>query len=245
MTEVDVEQTLTDEQRAVVIAQLAGVPGLLQELEVTLTRQHQFLQRGSGGRSSEGAEFMLPFNIAAGQAIDGIVTVLRRYGAAVAELLAVPAPAEPARRARWLALELLWVPADSPALADMASALSDAVAAGWQVIDRPDELMYVGVCEKCRMPLYAEPDAKTGECSRCRAVFFPEQLRDTLIARARYQYGSAAELARLLPWFDDRPVTESAIRKAGDRGKLTRYQIGGRIVYQIGEVIDWHNRGRS
>ncbi|WP_306358649.1 hypothetical protein [Nocardia sp. CC213A] len=228
---------------AQVVAQLAVIPALLRELEVTLTRQHQFLQRHSGGRPS--GEFPLPFHVAASKAADDISVVLRAHCAAVADRIRQhPPTGSMTARARWLRV---WVPMlaeDTTAIEALAQALGEVIDAAETVVDRPEDLMYVGACEQCRMPLYTAPDAEEGACRRCRTVFYPRKLREMLLARARYRFHTAGELARLLPWFDDRPVTEAAITKAGERGTLTRYKIGGRVVYQIGDVIDWH-RARS
>ena len=212
------------------LTRLASLPALLADLETTLTRQHR-LRTQPAGRTGRRQGFPLLYNAAASAATDSIELVLKLAVARLTHNLGTNA--DPAEQAR--ALHAFLADLDS-----FAHSLAAAVDHGLAVIDCPPDRLYLGSCENCHTALYAEPNATTTGCSTCHTEYEVAPRQDQMLTRVRYQYRTAAELARLLPWVDDSPVTEAAITKAGQRGTLHSQKIDGRVVYQIGDVLDWH-----
>lgn len=236
MTSMTETVYLDDHMRTQICTLLAGIPGLLRDLEVTLTREHR-LGGGAGGpvgRTRGGPR--LPYHLGASAAIDHIEVVLRVYCARVGRGRATPE--EPAGRARWLAQKVKGVPGDDPGVEGLADAVIAAVNEGFSVVDRPEDTVYLGLCG-CAAPLYAVPDQKWVVCWCGQQVSVLER-RGQMLEQARYRFGTAAELAKLLPWFGGIPISASAISKAGERGKLARITVEGSVLYRVGDVVDWH-----
>lgn len=226
---------LDDHMRTVICTLLMGIPGLLRDLEITLTRQHRLAAPGGPvGRAQAGAR--LPYHLGASAAVDNLEVVLRVYSGRIGAGRAVPE--EPAQQARWLAQRVKGIPGDAPAVEGLAAAVIAAVNDGFAAVDRPQESFYLGLCE-CAAPLYAEPEQNWVACW-CGAQVSVAERRAQMLERARYRFGTAGELARLLPWFGERPITAAAISKAGERGKLARLTVDGRVLYRLGDVVDWH-----
>lgn len=224
---------LDDHARGTVLVLIGGIPGLLADLEVALTRQQRFASGAPVGRGRAGSRLL--FNVGASEAIGEIKAVLRRYA-----LLVVPGVVHrgPVEQARWLYDVLPGVPGDHWALEGIEAAFRVAVEDGFRVIDRPGDRIYLGLCE-CGAAVYAQPEQLWVHCE-CGAEIVVADQRARLLERARHRWGSAAELARLLPWFAGAPITEAAITKAGQRDKLPRLKLDGRVLYRIGDVVDWH-----
>lgn len=156
--------------------------------------------------------------------------------------------------ARWLSHHVLSI-AMSEAAGQVFDEISDAVSAALRMIDRPPPRMYIGPCGEahevghCDADIYVSTGAAEATCPACGATHSVDQRRAELRAQVRGLLGTAAELARLLPWVLDQPVTRKRITYYATRGFIsTRYR--GTLdsegvpvycaVYAVGEVIDAH-----
>lgn len=124
--------------------------------------------------------------------------------------------------------------------------ISAAVAAAHRVIDRPPGRMYIGPCGEvlnvveCDADIYITLGQYEAVCPVCGATHEVEQRRERLQAQVRGILGTAAELARLLPWILDSPVTRKRITYYSRIGAITARDVAGETMFQIGEVIDAH-----
>lgn len=124
--------------------------------------------------------------------------------------------------------------------------ISAAVTAAHRMIDRPPGRMYIGPCGEvvngveCEADVYITLGQPEARCPVCGATHEIEQRRKRLQAQVRGILGTAAELARLLPWILDSPVTRKRITYYAKIGAITARDVAGETMYQIGEVIDAH-----
>jgi hypothetical protein len=227
---------LDDHARGIVMTVLAGIPGLLADLDVTLTRAHRFVVGTPVGRTRPGSR--LPYHVAASDAIDRLEVVLKVFTAKIG-VGRSDAPADPGEQARWLHRILPGIPGDHPALEGIELAVTAAVADAFAIVDRPVDHIYLGLCVECGRALYTAPEHRRAVCA-CGVEVEVAQRRDSMLEQARYRFGTASELARLLPWFAGMPITAAAVTKAGERGKIPRITAGGRVLYRVGDVVDWH-----
>ncbi|MFB7722259.1 hypothetical protein [Nocardia sp. NPDC056100] len=232
-------------QRGEVMRALAAVPGLLAELDTTLSRGDAVGAPKVTGAASGGARRpALPFHGGASDAHAEIARVLRYYAVRVAILVRRPAPRAPGEQAVFLRGQLPRVPDDAPVLAGIHPALPDAVAAARATIDRPAERLCIGLCD-CGSRLYAVDEQTVARCPGCGREYAVAERRGALLSQARDMVGTASELARILPWFSGKPVTANAIRQWAARGKLIGYSVAGETVYRIGDVLRVHENGRG
>lgn len=147
--------------------------------------------------------------------------------------------------AAWLAHHVTSI-AMQQAAGECFDEISAAVAAVHRVIDRPPGRMYIGPCGdvfqgvKCEADLYVTIGSPEACCPVCGATHEVESRRDMLYQQVRGVLGTAAELARLLPWIMDAPITRKRITYYERIDAVTARLVGGERMYQIGEVIDAH-----
>ncbi|SLG40183.1 Uncharacterised protein [Mycobacteroides abscessus subsp. abscessus] len=235
------DQTVLDlGQRRTLLQTLAGVPDLLAELDVTITRTD--VVRGAPVGKSGHRPVVVPFNQRASDARVSLERALRTYALRVAIVTGSPAPHGPARHAAYLAAWLPMIPDDAPSINGIYAAIVGAAAEARRAIDRPPGRVYVGACD-CGAHLYAREGADEVECRVCSLTWPVAERREWMVEQARDRVGTPAILARLMPWFDDRPIQESTIRQWARRRKLTAVPSeGGPPMYRLGDVLDLHRR---
>ncbi|MFF2555746.1 hypothetical protein ACFVUS_32380 [Nocardia sp. NPDC058058] len=232
-------------RRHEVMRALAAVPGLLDELDTTLSRGDAVgAPRVTGAAGGGGRRPALPFRKGASDAHAELARTLRYYAVRVAILARRPAPRAPGEQSVFLCRQLPRIPDDAPVLAGIHPALPDAVAAARAAIDRPADRLCIGLCD-CGSRLYGVEEQTVVRCPGCDREYAVAERRGSLLAQARDMVGTATELARILPWFSGKPVTANAIRQWAARGKLTGYTVAGETVYRIGDVLRVHEHGRG
>ncbi|WP_405164730.1 DUF1922 domain-containing protein [Nocardia sp. NBC_01499] len=231
-------------QRDDVMRALAAVPGLLVELDTTLSRSDAVGAAKSAGTASAGArQRALPYHKGASDAHAALARTLRYYALRVSFLARERAPRTSRDQAVFLRKQLPRIPGDAPVLIGIHPALPAAVDAARAIIDRPAERLCIGLCD-CGTRLYATDGQSTVRCLGCDREHSVMERRVDMLSQARDMVGTATELARILPWFSGKPVTANAIRQWAARGKLTGRHVGGEIVYRIGDVLRVHEAGR-
>lgn len=178
----------------------------------------------------------VPFNQAASDAREALTRALRVYALRVAVATGRPAPHGPVAHARYLSTQLPTIRDDAASISGIFSAIVGASDKARRAVDRPVERKYVGVCD-CGASLYATDGAEQMGCRKCGQTWGVQARRDWLLEQAKNQVGTPEVLARLLPWFDERPVKASTIRQWASRGKL---RAAGPGSYRIGDVIALH-----
>jgi hypothetical protein len=223
-------------QRRTLMSVLEQAPGKLEDLEVTITRTDSMrpMRLGTSGHT----ERAVPFNQRASDARVKLEKALRTYALRVAIVVRVPAPHKPAAQALYLRRWLPGIPDDAPSIEGIYNAIVGTSDAARRAVDRPADRKYIGVCT-CGTSLYAvEGGSDVIECRGCKLRWSVNEQRAWLLEQARDRVGSPEMLAKILPWFDERPIKASTIRKWAERGKLEAVNPQGH--YRIGDVIALH-----
>jgi hypothetical protein len=222
---------------------LATVPGLVAELETTITRQARMAAHATGGTT----DAALPWNEAASRAhhrlrvaLGSLVEACTRDGIGSTEPThrePVPARVDLGYLASWLMVRV-----DPLAASPNARALWDVsgvVRSCLRVIDRPPELIYAGPCRVCGSDLYAAPGAALVTCRDCGTPEDVEERRGFLLGRVHDQLATATEAARALTSLD-MPITSDRIRQWRHRDRLVArgHNRAGHPLYRVGDVVD-------
>ncbi|WP_159026001.1 DUF1922 domain-containing protein [Prescottella equi] len=224
-------------QRRTLMKVLEQVPDRLDDLEVTITRTDALRPANLG--TSGHKERVVPFNQRASDARVNLSRAVRTYALRVAVVTGVPAPHGPTAQSRYLVAHLPGIADDAASIHGIYSAVVGAADAARRAIDRPQERRYAGSCE-CGTRLYATETQETVTCRGCGLQWPVEEVRAWMMEQAKDTLGSAAELARLLPWFNGEPVKASTISKWAERGKLQAVMVDGTPRYRIGDVVELH-----
>lgn len=211
---------------------LREVPGLAEELEVTITKQDKLGARGGGGGRSD--EPPLMFNLGASDARGHLREILFLWAGDVAgrsgERIGVPPGREAwTTAAEWLLGHLRAV-SHHPAAEDLYEEVTEAVWAAVKAIDRPPDREFVGWC--CTA-LYVRPGAAMVTCRECETGYVVDVARRRMLDRMSYLVGTATQVSRYLTAAGVN-VTPARIRLWAHRGKLG--QLPGRR-YRLGDVV--------
>lgn len=218
---------------------LGAIPWLLEDLEVTISRQDKLSE--SSDRSSD--EHPLPIRIDAMEARRDLNGVLAAWAMHIAGRLDGLSGSgwDELRLANYLLDHLSTILTD-PAAGQCADEIGNARGLAQRTIDHPTPRVYVGPCEDCDKDLYARPSAAEVECKTpdCGAVYPIEARRRWLLGKADDHLLTAVELSRALPNLLQRPLTAAMIRGYAHRGRLTQHpplKLDGPPLYRCGEVI--------
>ncbi len=212
-------------------ARLRGVPGLGDELEVTITRQDKVSAGRVGGR---GTETPLPFNAGASISKTHLRYFLGTWCRDVADYTGAALPTAVVRdvvsdAATWL-LEHEGGVRNHPAADDLCEELGEAVYAAVRAIDRPADRVFAGWC--C-VVLYARPGAEGVRCRECGQEYEVDAARQQLLTYLPDQKGTSSDVSTWLSWAGAR-VPAGTIRRWASEGRIPRH--GG--LYRVGDVLD-------
>jgi hypothetical protein len=205
-------------------------PGLLAELQTTVTRQHRL--GGGGIPAAGGSEPPLLFHVAASALAGEARSIVGTWARDLAEThphLELPSTHEAA--ARWLATfpSLL---AEHRAAGEMHRDVTRLVRTIRRVIDRPADRRYLGQCGAalavpegepeafCEADIYAPPGRGAVNCPGCGAVWDVLERQAFLLDEVDDQLATAVDASRALSALDV-PCTSAMIRGYAHRGKLT------------------------
>ena len=232
------------------VRDLADIPDLAYQLDLTETRQTRTGDR-NGGRP---AETGLSWDERARQAADQLRGVLAGWVAELqqrhAGLRAQPPRPDTGSLARWLTLHrihLLRHPAFDEAIGQIRQAVKQA---RW-AIDLPPDTWFAGPCntplidegaetgEICQADLYARHGAAQIVCRACKAPHDIGYRFDYVMGKAIDHLGTATEIARAVSGFGDH-VTPAMIRGYAHRGRITAHGRDplDRPLYRIGDVLE-------
>jgi hypothetical protein len=203
---------------------LGDVPWLIEELEITITKQRAAID-GDGAAS---AETPLMYHLPAAEKRDALrhaLVVAVRFCVEEGVRNSDPGLAWPdddlASMSRWM----LWR-VDGLALNDMGEeitrAIRDTVRACRHVIDKPPERAYAGPCPECKRDLYHRHNAAEVRCHGC---------------------GQRWDVGEVNKWMSER-ITEHM------RDKLVTAQEGAALLGRLGiatpvrSVYHWAVQGR-
>jgi hypothetical protein len=217
---------------------LAAVPGLGVELDVTLTRQDRIGEPGgSGGRR---AVEPLPYSTAAsavGWTLTNTVTtwcrhVMEQRGEAVGA--PQPGPGA-ANAARWLLGHVEWL-RHRPEAAEAFEEIQYAVAQARIVIDQRTPRWYAG---PCGADLYGLPGAEVIRCRECGTEFDAEARREWLLAAADDTLAHAELIGRAAAALGVE-ISPADVRWYAASGQIVAHGVSraGSALYRFGDVLE-------
>jgi hypothetical protein len=223
------------------IRNLKAIPWLLEELEVTLSRQDCLSE--SSDRSSD--EQPLPLNMRAVEVRIDLNAVLAAWALHVAgknEGLLAGVVWSELRLAQYL-LERVGDILTDPAAGQCADEIGDIRRRAQRAIDKPVQQVFAGPCDDCGKDLYAHPSKAEVSCKNpdCGMVYDIEARRRWLLGKAEDQLLPATEMSRALSGLLRKPITGSMLRGYAHRGRITAHppiRLGGPALYRVGEVRD-------
>lgn len=218
---------------------LAKVPALLEDLEITIAKQDHIAD-SSNRRSNERP---LPLRLHPMEAKRELTLKL----AAWTHYTTDNYPFTPQTNAAHLATHLL-AHLDTIQRDDRAGTCADeigyAVITAQRAVDKQTQHTYAGPCIHCTTDLYAHPRKTTVTCPNptCRTEYIITERRDWLLKQAQHQLLTAAEMSRALPGLIQQKLTGDMIRGLARRGRITKHPPHPtqprQPLYQVGEVID-------
>lgn len=218
---------------------LSGVPPVLADLEVTVSRQ----DRIADPERRAGNERPLPLRLGPMEARRDLLQTLGTWSAHMAQRVGIPAPI--ADCAGFLTSFLPSIQSD-PLAGQLADECGYAILVAQRAVDKPLQLIFVGPCDLCTSDLYSHPRSLTVACRQvgCDAEYNVADRRDWLLEQAKDQLLSAAEISRALPGLLPRQqkLTDAMIRGWAFHGRITqkaphpseprkpRYRLGDVLV---------------
>jgi len=219
---------------------LKAIPWLLEDLEITMTRQDRLSDVSDRGSD----EHPLPIRLHAMEARRDLHSTLAAWAQHVAgkhEGLGAGVWTE-LKLAHYL-LEHVGDVFTDPAAGECADEIGYAVKLVRRTIDKPVEQVFAGPCDDCGTDLYAHPSRAEVECRNpeCGAVYPIEARRRWLLGKAEDQLLPATEMSRALSGLLQKPITGSMLRGLAFRGRITAHppiKKNGPALYKVGEVRD-------
>lgn len=231
--------TICSACEARLVGWLREVPWLLDELEVTITRQDRVVEKQPGKSNEKPMMFNDRASTARLSLLAGLGSFARVYGWSGARL------ADPAG----YLLTRMHVIRMSDDAGMVYRDVDAAVRAAKQAIDRPADKVFAGPCNTeyrglggtaiCSADLYAREGKATVRCRECGAEHDVQARREWMLKEVRNYEADAGLMASILTGLGFK-IDSSTIRKYGAdnlievRGKSAT----GAAKYNIGQVLD-------
>jgi hypothetical protein len=229
--------------------ELATVPDLVDDLQITRTRQDRVTAEKHGGRS---ATKPLPWNEHAAQRAFELNATLNAWaldtsklGEDERDLLAEHHHSDTAAVARWIARNLRTLRQHQDA-GQAYDELSNAIREARRAVDRPLERVFAGPCGVeadngfiCREDLYAAQGKTTAVCKGCGARHEMAQRREWMLSIIEDQVAYSGLLAGLVSNLGVQ-IGSSTIRRYAAAGRIKAISVDAkhRPLYRIGDVLD-------
>lgn len=231
--------------------ELSSVPGLVEDLQITMSKQAKI---GNGGKAGKGSTHeKWPINMGAVEAADNLGNVLTTWARDLLEtsggrwdLLLAASTAHPTTVSRAL---LLMIPTirRHPAVVELVDEITDAIAQARRAVDRPADRQYLGQClmetpddegrqVTCLAELYARVNANDVTCKVCGAEHPVGERRAWLLARAADMIVTVKEASSYLGEVGGIKVSQSSIRGYLHRGRLA-YRPGVANGIRLGDLL--------
>ena len=225
------------------------VRGLVEELEVTITRQARITSERHGGRS---AEHPLPWNLHASEKASDLNTTVNawaldtsRLGEDERDQLAEHHHSDTAAVAAWLTRNLHTLRHHQEA-GQAYDELTNAIREARRAVDRPLERVFAGQCLEehedgrvCREDLYAAPGKAHATCRVCGARHDMAARREWMLSCIEDQVAYSGLLAGLVSNLGVQ-IGSSTIRRYASAGRIHAISVDAkrRPLYRIGDVLD-------
>ena len=222
--------------------EMLHVPSIAQALESARTKSLR-LGGHRPDRPRDLDESPLPWSDGASRAESAFLRDLGIAATALGRRLGTRPPADLSSLGPWLARAAVTL-RDEP---EQVAFLIRLVRWGSAVVDRPEDLVYLGPCDswisasaRCDRDLYAKASEGEVTCWDCGNTILVRGRREKLRRRAESSLAPASDIARALTTLGA-PVTPKTIQKWVERGRLsargTRV-VDGRSVrlFRVGDV---------
>jgi hypothetical protein len=211
---------------------LDGVPEVLGDLDVTLSRQTSRMGRGGGGNSTP-----LQYDRRASESGYVLRSTLVGWVRVLQEARPEEWPDDTAQAmAAWLSARLERL-VRHPAAGEAHGEITTAVRAAQRAVDRAPDRQFAGGCA-CGAALYAKPGATRVQCRECDAepVEVGKQ-RDAMLASIADQLVTATQAADILTRLAA-PLSAELVRQWGTRGRLAAHgrDVRGHPLYRVSDV---------
>ena len=231
---------------------------LAEALDAAYLRQQRFSVGSLNEHLRDPDESKVPFNDRAGrirrelsrELLRWVLHVQDAHGLAWLPDPLTRHPSDRTQRAstRAMAARLLWAMPyfrTNPAGADAHRTFTSLWARGLRCVDRPPDLVYLGVCswitdgDECPEDLYAEWGKDHARCRGCGHEHRVDDRRSVLIAAVKSQLANAADISRGLSGLELK-VTAERIRQWKRRNRIIAHGTdrNGYPLYRVGDVID-------
>jgi hypothetical protein len=226
---------------------LALVPSMLAELDVTITRQDVMTRSGGGGRSSETA---LPFKWGASDALWVLGNVVTTWARLLVEHSGFrpPADSSQAGAAKFLRTYVQSL-AMHPDVGEAVDEIESAVKNAQRAVDHPvDSRAYLGKCgdiageRGCKGRVYALPREGSGTCDKCGELFDVRTRRALMLRSMANRELTSQDISTLLAGLGIELSVERIQKKIQDVGRVGRIKsrgkdVHGRRFYRVGDVL--------
>lgn len=236
---------------------LRAVPGLTEDLDVTITRQSRTGGQKHGARSSTRP---LPWNEHASSCRIELNAILNAWAYEAhhthpdrRDPLDVIHASDTAELANWLRAHLHHA-AQLDAAGDLYAEILDAITQATRAVDLPPERKFIGMCKeqpdgwssKCREDLYALPRQRYVVCRNCTHRHDADERRQEMLDELEDHVAHSGLLSSIVTGLGH-PVGASTIRKWAADGRLTVVSVDSnrRKLYKIGEVLNLIHPGRA
>jgi hypothetical protein len=228
---------------------LQTVPDLVQELEITRTRQARITAEKHGGRS---AERPLPWNEHAAACASDLNTTLNAWALDTSRLAEDERDHLDEHHYTDTTAIAAWLTRNLPTLRQHQEAgqafdeLTHAIREARRAVDRPLERIFAGQCLEehedgwvCREDLYAAPGKTTATCKVCGARHDMAKRREWMLACIEDQVAYSGLLAGLVSNLGVQ-IGSSTIRRYASAGRIKVISVDAkrRPLYRIGDVLD-------
>lgn len=229
---------------------LRTVPGLAEDLDVTITRQSRTAGQKHGARSSTTP---LPWNEHASSCRIELNAILNAWAYETSQIGEHPSDPLSAVHASDTAILALWLRSHSSfavrhdQAGDMYGEILDAITQATRAVDLPPDRKFIGVCghhpddwpKACKEDLYALPRQHKVICRGCTHEHDADARRAELLSAVEDQAATTGVLAGLLSGLGQ-PIGASTIRKyAVDHSlRVISRDRNGRPRYLVRDVLD-------
>ena len=239
----------------------AVVGGLLDELDITLTRQDRVTAGRAGGRNPERP---LPLNLHASEVASNLNSTLNAWALDTARLhederdsLANIHYSETAEVAAWLSRNLATLRLHSDA-GQAHSEITHAIREARRAIDRPLDYMPLGQCGSdhdgapCETVVYGHPERQWATCQGCGARHRISDRLEWMLEHLRAQLVTIPEAVGVA-YLAGKRTTEDKLRLMAGRERFP--QVGttadGKPTYRMADILRAledrykHRKGRA
>jgi hypothetical protein len=221
---------------------LGDIPALLDDLDITLSRQDVLL----GKSPSRSSVVPMPFKPATSETrwvlVNTVTTWVRLLHEETAAKSALPTDVRGC--ARWL-LGYVRSVAMHPDAGEAADEIRSAVSDAYRAIDYVvDSRAYLGYCgdvagrRGCRGKVYARPSAAVGTCDTCSEEYDVRSRRALMLRAMSNQKITAADIATMLQGLGIE-ISVQEIQNVGRTGRIKAVSkdAHGKRSYLVGDVL--------